>query len=269
MRANQTLEVKPRLADNAILLKTIRGSKLMDQPKTNPQTENKGREVYLKLGGIQILLNGPLSIFALVILLVMLAGILYLVITRTGPGEWASGGLWLGFIIYWSAAAQKAAVTSSSESLTSRQIHQLLMYGALLMALLPVPGLRRHWLSVSPWIHVPIGLAIQASSGLLAIWARKHLGRNWSGAITKKVDHQLITTGPYKVLRHPIYSGMLGMFLGTAVVSGALHGLLGLLMISLAYWRKVRLEEHNLQEVFGVEYDNYRKKSWALIPGLI
>jgi len=240
----------------------------MGQPEANQQTENKGRGIYLKLPGITVLLNGPLSIIALVILLGMLAGILYIVITRTGPGEWASGGLWLAFIIYWSAAAQNAAATSSSESLTSRQIHQLLMYAALLIALLPVPGLRRRWLPVSPWIHVPIGLTIQVSSGLLAIWARKHLGRNWSGAITKKVDHQLIRTGPYKLLRHPIYSGMVGMFLGTAVVSGGLHGLLGLLMISLAYWRKIGLEEQHLRLTFGIEYDNYRKKSWALIPGL-
>ena len=242
---------------------------LMEQPKANTETQDKSRAVYLKLPGIKILLNGPLSVIALLILLVIIAGIFYLVITRTGPGEWASGGVWLAFIIYWSAAAQNAAATSSSESLTSRQIHQLLMYGALLIALLPVPGLRGRWLPVSRWIHVPIGLAIQVCSGLLAIWARKHLGRNWSGAITKKVDHQLIRTGPYKVLRHPIYSAMLGMFLGTAVVSGELHGLLGLLIISLAYWRKVRLEEEHLRRTFGTEYENYQKKSWALIPGLL
>lgn len=62
---------------------------------------------------------------------------------------------------------------------------------------------------------------------------------------------------------------MLGMFLGAAIVSGELHGQLGLFIMSLAYWRKIRLAEHNLREAFGVEYDDYRKKSWALIPGLI
>jgi protein-S-isoprenylcysteine O-methyltransferase Ste14 len=240
----------------------------MEQPKADTNLPDKSRGVYLKLGGITILLNGPLSIIALLILLAIISGMFYLMITRTGPGEWASGGLWLAFIIYWSAAAMNAAATSTSESITSRQIHQLLMYGALLIAVLPVPGLRRRWLPLSPWILVPIGLTIQVSAGLLAIWARKHLGRNWSGAITKKVDHQLIRTGPYKKLRHPIYSGMLGMFLGAAVVSGELHALLGLLIMSLAYWRKIRLEEQNLHEAFGADYDDYQKKSWALIPGL-
>jgi protein-S-isoprenylcysteine O-methyltransferase Ste14 len=241
----------------------------MEQPETNAPTREKSSGVYLKLPGVQILLNGPLSIIALLIFLAIIVGIFYLMITRSEPGVWASGALWLAFIIYWSGAAKNAAATSSSESLTSRQVHQLLMYGALLIALLPVPGLRRRWLPVSPWIHVSIGLAIQVSSALLAIWARKHLGRNWSGAITKKVDHQLIRTGPYRVLRHPIYSAMLGMFLGTAVVSGELHGLVGWLIISLAYWRKVRLEEQHLRNTFGVDYDDYRKKSWALIPGLL
>jgi len=71
------------------------------------------------------------------------------------------------------------------------------------------------------------------------------------------------------MVRHPIYSGMLGMFLGTAVVSGELHGLVGLLIISIAYWRKIRLEEEYLSGTFGVEYDDYRKRSWAVIPGLL
>lgn len=61
---------------------------------------------------------------------------------------------------------------------------------------------------------------------------------------------------------------MLGMFLGTAVVSGELHGLLGLLMMSLAYLRKIGLEEKHLRSTFGIEYENYQRKSWALIPGL-
>ena len=241
----------------------------MEKPEQGKQVHDKSRAVCLKLPGIQIVLTGPLSVVALVIVLVLIVGFLYLLITNTGPGLWVSGGLWLLFIVYWSARAKNAAPTSSSESTASRQLHQLLMYGALLLAFLPVPGLRRRWLPISPWIGVTIGLAIQTSSALLAIWARRHLGRNWSGAITAKVDHQLIRTGPYRLVRHPIYSGMLGMFLGTAVVSGELHGLLALLIIAVAYWRKIRLEELHLRGYFGTNYDDYRKKSWALVPGLL
>jgi protein-S-isoprenylcysteine O-methyltransferase Ste14 len=241
----------------------------MEKPEEGKQVYDKSRGVCLKLPGIRILLTGPWSVVALVILLALIVGVLYLVIVNTGPGLWVSGGLWLLFIVYWSAVAKNTAPTSSSESTASRQLHQLLMYGALLLAFLPAPGLRRRWLPMSPWIEVSIGLAIQASSALLAVWARRRLGRNWSGAITAKVDHELIRTGPYQLVRHPIYSGMLGMFLGAAVVSGELHGLLAMLIIAVAYWRKIRLEEQHLRGYFGANYDDYRKKSWALIPGLL
>lgn len=241
----------------------------MEKPEKAKPVDHKSSGVCLKLPGIRIVLTGPWSVLALVILLLVIGGLFYLVIANAGPGLWASAGLWILFIAYWSAVAKNASPTASSESKSSRQLHQLLMYGALLLAFLPVPGLRRRWLPMESWIGTSIGLAIQAGSALLAVWARRHLGRNWSGAITAKVDHKLIRSGPYQLLRHPIYSGMLGMFLGTAVVSGELHGLLAMLLITVAYWRKIRLEEQSLRAYFGAEYDDYRKKSWALIPGVL
>ena len=116
---------------------------------------------------------------------------------------------------------------------------------------------------------VTIGLCLQAGFVFFAVWARRHLGRNWSGAVTVTVDHQLVRTGPYRIVRHPIYSAMLGMFLGTAIVSGEIHALVGLALIAGAYIRKVRLEEKTLREAFGDSYDDYRRKTWAIIPGLM
>jgi protein-S-isoprenylcysteine O-methyltransferase Ste14 len=104
---------------------------------------------------------------------------------------------------------------------------------------------------------------------LLAFWARRHLGQNWSAAITAKVGHQLIRSGPYRIVRHPIYSAMLGMYVGTAVASGEWHALVGVIILALAYWRKIRLEERNLRTVFGDEFDAFRRDTWALIPWLI
>jgi aspartate ammonia-lyase len=112
-----------------------------------------------------------------------------------------------------------------------------------------VPGLGRRYLPVAT-IFVPTRLAIQAASGLLAVWARRHLGRNWSAAITVAVDQQLVRSGPYRVVRHPIYSAMLGMFIATAVVSGEWHALVAVAIIGGAYWRKIRLEEQTLGKVF-------------------
>ena len=240
----------------------------MSKQEESKKIPNEGPTVALKLPGISLSLSGASAVIVLATLLVLIVVfVVYLVRANLESMLWVSGGLWILFIIYWSAAAKNAAPTSSSESIASRQLHQLLMYGALALALFRVPGLGQRWLPIAPYI-VPIGLALHVISALLAIWARQHLGRNWSGAITAKVDHQLIRTGPYRLVRHPIYSGMLGMFLGTAFVSGELHGLLAVVIIAVAYWRKIRLEEQHLRNVFGFAYDEYRQKSWALIPGL-
>ena len=78
----------------------------------------------------------------------------------------------------------------------------------------------------------------------------------------------MIRSGPYKLLRHPIYTGLLTMYVGTAVVAGEWLSLIGLVMAVYAYWRKIRLEEANLQLAFGADYAVYRRETWALLPGL-
>jgi protein-S-isoprenylcysteine O-methyltransferase Ste14 len=229
---------------------------------------NGGPAVCINLPGISLASNGITAVIIIAILLLLAALTAYIAFQKMGLMLWVSCGLWVGFIGYWNAAASNSAPTRSSESQGSRQLHQLLMYGALALAFVRVPGLGGRWLPTTYWL-ASIGLGIQVGSGFVAVWARHHLGRNWSGAITAKVDHQLVRTGPYRLVRHPIYSGMLGMFLGTAIVSGQLHGLLAVVIIAGAYWRKIRLEEHNLRNVFGAEYDEYRKRSRAIIPGLL
>lgn len=131
---------------------------------------------------------------------------------------WVSAALWIAFITYWSVAARGAAPTKSSESDASRRFHVRLLNASFLFLLLPIPGLRERFLPVAPML-VGVGFAIQIASGMLGVWARRVLGRNWSGAITVADGHELIRSGPYRLVRHPIYSAMLGMFVGTAVVS--------------------------------------------------
>jgi protein-S-isoprenylcysteine O-methyltransferase Ste14 len=113
------------------------------------------------------------------------------------------------------------------------------------------------------------GLCIQMVSGMVGVWARRHLGPNWSGEIATKTDHRLIQSGPYRFVRHPIYTAMLGMFLGSAIVSGQLHAALGLAMAAGAYWRKIRLEEVKLRQAFGPAYDAYRCETGSLVPRLL
>jgi protein-S-isoprenylcysteine O-methyltransferase Ste14 len=173
--------------------------------------------------------------------------------------------LWLGFMIYWSVAARHTAPTKSRESHASRRLHELLLNGALLLIFVPVPGFERRILPSGWWVVV-VGLAIQAASMLLAVSARRHLGRNWSAEISKKADHELVRSGPYGLVRHPIYTAILGMFLGMATVSGDLHAFVGVVLVAIAYARKIRLEEKNLREVFGASYDDYVRSTRALVP---
>ena len=137
---------------------------------------------------------------------------------------------------------------------------------ALLLVMLPIRGLGR-FLPVSA-LPMTAGLAVEAGGLLLAIQARRHLGRNWSGEITIKTEHELIQSGPYKLLRHPIYTGLLAMYAGTTLVTGEWLAIIGMAMALFAYWRKIQLEQANLKEAFGAEYDSYRRTTWALVPGL-
>jgi protein-S-isoprenylcysteine O-methyltransferase Ste14 len=185
----------------------------------------------------------------------------------TTQWPWMGAALgWVAFSLYWEVAAKGAAAAKSAESRGSRGVHVFLTNAALVLEMVPLRGLGR-FVPVSIPIMVA-GLAVEAIGLALAILARRHLGRNWSGEISIKVDHRLIRSGPYKMLRHPIYTGLLTMYAGTALVTGTWLALGGLAIAVLAYARKIRLEEVNLNVAFGSEYDAYRRESWALVPGI-
>jgi protein-S-isoprenylcysteine O-methyltransferase Ste14 len=171
------------------------------------------------------------------------------------------------FSIYWSAAAKNSAPTQSSESAWSRRLHLIVLNSAVLLLIFPVPGLTRRFLPASR-ILTAAGLAVEIAGILFAFWARRHLGRNWSGEVRIATGHQLIRSGPYKTIRHPIYTGVLAMYAGVMLVSGQIHALLAFLIITVTYWRKLRLEEKILSENFGPDWDSWRRATWALVPPL-
>lgn len=179
----------------------------------------------------------------------------------------AAAGLFVLLSIYWEIAARHASDASRSESKVSRSFHVFLVNAAIVLEIVPIHGLGR-FVPVSLWI-MSAGLALELFGLVLAIWARRHLGRNWSGEITIKVEHELIRSGPYRRLRHPIYTGLLAMYAGVLLVTGEWLALIGFVVVGLAYWRKIRLEEANLNVAFGGSYDAYRRESWALVPGIL
>jgi protein-S-isoprenylcysteine O-methyltransferase Ste14 len=174
---------------------------------------------------------------------------------------------WAVFSVYWDSAAKNVAQAKTSESGISRAFHVFLANAALVLVAAPIRGLGR-CLPVSP-LTMTAGLMLEAIGLFLTVWARRHLGRNWSGAITIKVDHQLVGSGPYGVLRHPIYTGILAMYAGLALVTGEWLAVVGLVLVALAYGRKIRLEETNLKVAFGIDYDAYRRETWALVPWVL
>jgi protein-S-isoprenylcysteine O-methyltransferase Ste14 len=211
------------------------------------------------------------------VLVLAIGLILRFAITKSGwqlPPLWenrrmsAALFLWLVFGLYWAITGLNSAPTKSSESSASTYFHQFMLVAAFLLVIFPVPRLTGWFLPLTFPFAVGVGVTIQAASLLLAIWARRHLGRNWSAEVRIAVGHQLVRTGPYRWVRHPIYTAMLGMFLGTAIASSQYHALLGLALLVAAYLRKTRLEEQILQQTFGAEYDAYRRGTWALVPWL-
>jgi protein-S-isoprenylcysteine O-methyltransferase Ste14 len=172
------------------------------------------------------------------------------------------------FSVYWEAAAAGAAASKTEESRWSRAIHLTLLTVAQLLLLLPVPFWQTRFLPQSVTLTM-IGLVLEILSLSFAVWARRRLGRNWSGAVAIKVDQQLVRSGPYRWVRHPIYSALFGAYAGLMLISGERHALVGMVLVCLAYWRKIRLEEQYLSGVFGAEYEDYKSSTRAVIPGVL
>lgn len=110
-----------------------------------------------------------------------------------------------------------------------------------------------------------LGLALTVAGIGLAIWARVHLGRNWSARPALKEEHELITSGPYKRIRHPIYTGVLLAILGSALAID-LWLILGLLIFLAIFVRRVGIEENLMMQQFPSQYPDYKKHTQALLP---
>ena len=100
-------------------------------------------------------------------------------------------------------------------------------------------------------------------------YARLHLGRNWSSMVMIKEGHQLIRSGPYSIVRNPMYTGLLTAYCGLVIALGILAALAALTIVITAIWMKIKAEEELLEEQFGGEYNQYRRDVKALIPGLL
>jgi protein-S-isoprenylcysteine O-methyltransferase Ste14 len=130
---------------------------------------------------------------------------------------------------------------------------------------LSIALLGKRFLPLTEWPFW-VGLSLTAGGLLFTVWARLHLGRNWSGTVTIKQGHELITSGPYAFVRHPIYTGLLLALLGSAIARGDWQGVLAFALAAGALWHKLRLEERWMRDQFGDAYDAYAQRVKALVP---
>jgi protein-S-isoprenylcysteine O-methyltransferase Ste14 len=180
------------------------------------------------------------------------------------------GWCWVAFFAVWIVTAIRVKPVQSAESIAGSLGYRLftvlggvlLVNGRLAGGLLNVP--------IIPWSRtlLLIGDVLAALGVAFAIWARIHLGRNWSATVTIRADHGLIRSGPYARIRHPIYTGMMVAVIGTALASDTYRAALGVVLISVSFWLKARREESALSQEFGLRFDEHRRATGMFLPRL-
>jgi len=179
-------------------------------------------------------------------------------------------GVWIAFVLYWQIKAAGTKTTQRLEPAASRILRTLALLIVtvhLSTTRIPLPWLYRQLWPSGLWPFW-VGAALTVVGLLFAVWARQHLGSNWSRSVTIKQGHELITTGPYALVRHPIYTGILTGFLGTAIAFSQVRGFIAFVVIFLVLWAKLRMEEKWMRSQFGETYATYAHRTAALVPYL-
>ena len=172
---------------------------------------------------------------------------------------------WVLLILYWNISARSSKPVAEGQSWSGRLARVPVWLGYILL--------------VAAWVHpvgmlvIPhiviteyLGVVICAAGLFAAIWSRKTLGSDWSRDVELKQGHKLVERGPYRFVRHPIYTSHLLMGLGTAVASGLLVAFVGLLLFFIGFWIKLKQEENLLLSHFPDEYPAYKARVKALLP---
>jgi protein-S-isoprenylcysteine O-methyltransferase Ste14 len=178
------------------------------------------------------------------------------------------GWLWAILGLYWLAAAFGRERAQKREPAAERLVHILLMAGGFALLYSPDPRfgrLNRPFLPPARWIDLT-GVLLAAAGIAFAIWARAHLGKYWSGDVTIRQEHRLIRSGPYRFVRHPIYTGMLLALIGSVLVVGEYRALVGFAVILVGFINKARKEESFLQIQFGPEFEEHKRHTGFFFP---
>jgi protein-S-isoprenylcysteine O-methyltransferase Ste14 len=177
--------------------------------------------------------------------------------------------VWTAWAISWFLAAIWSRQTTARASFAQEAPYRIItIAGAvLLFGVVDFKNSPLLWPTPDAFLWAMVGLIV--AGFLFAWWARLHLGTLWSGTITRKQDHRVVDTGPYAIVRHPIYTGLLLAGFATAAARGRWEAIVGAILFALGCWIKARQEERFLSEELGAQYGAYRKRVRMLVPYLL
>ena len=175
--------------------------------------------------------------------------------------------LWLIWAVTWAVAAQWSDPAQKRAGFAAEARYRVLWLAGAVLLFIPAHGYEgrlRLWMPNLPeaWICV----ALIAMGIAFAWWARLHLGRLWSATVTAKAGHRIVDTGPYRLVRHPIYTGLLLAILATMAAKGTVWGIAGTALLIIGIVTKARLEERFLRGELGSAYDDYARRVPMLVP---
>ena len=183
------------------------------------------------------------------------------------PDFFISLALWGCWLVYWVVSAKGDKPQVWRESMRSRALQTLPISLGGFLILCPDLG----WPGFDARFGPPqsaLGLGLLVAGLLFTVWARRALGENWSADVAIRQGHELICRGPYKIVRHPIYTGGIIGSAGCALMGSQWRGLVGWALVFSTLAFKSRLEELRLFELFGERYTHYCAQVPALVPGL-
>jgi protein-S-isoprenylcysteine O-methyltransferase Ste14 len=178
--------------------------------------------------------------------------------------NWIILVFWLVFMLYWFVSA----LNTKKDLKTGGWRRDAGIRILLTVAVIVLVQLTSYWHYLGYHFGTGVqvlGIVLCAAGIAFAIWARVHLGKNWSGTPSMKEGHELITSGPYRFVRHPIYTGMLLAIIGSALVAGVIW-LAVFVIMSVNFLYRIPVEERYMMQLFPDQYPEYRKRTKALIP---
>ncbi len=180
-------------------------------------------------------------------------------------------GTWIVFLVFWGVSSFTAKRIARGEG-RSGVLGRVLIVAVACFLLIRADDPRLGPLSLRfvperLWIAW-VAAAVTVLGVLFAIWSRVHIGKYWSSTVALKSDHQLIRSGPYARIRHPIYTGIILAIAGTSLAVGRYAAILALAFYLVAFWSKARKEEALLAGEFGPAFEEHRRSTGFFLPRL-